>query len=257
MSKHRAVHVRARRGGALVLGGAAALGLLVPSAGTSFAAGADIYNCGNFRYQEDAQDEYDQDPSDPNQLDGDDNDGKACESLPHRPAGAGSTGTKPVASKPATGSGSSTPSSSHSSSTSAPSHSSSHGSTPSRHSASADRDCADFDSQQDAQDALDAAPGDPERLDADDDGVACESHEYGDTVTSDSSDSSDDHDTVTAAPVADSSASDVPVGAVDAGDGSAPSDAGDVLWVGLLSSAAVAGAVGARQLVGGRHRRIG
>jgi hypothetical protein len=50
----------------------------------------------------------------------------------------------------------------------------------------------------------------------------------------------------------------VPVGAVAAGDGSAPSDdAGDVLWVGLLSSAAVAGAVGARQLAGGRHRRAG
>ncbi len=42
-------------------------------------------NCSDFQYQEDAQAVYDQDPSDPNGLDGDDNDGKACESLPHRP----------------------------------------------------------------------------------------------------------------------------------------------------------------------------
>ncbi len=38
---------------------------------------------------------------------------------------------------------------------------------------SGDRDCKDFSSQQEAQDAL--LPGDPERLDADGDGVACES----------------------------------------------------------------------------------
>jgi MYXO-CTERM domain-containing protein len=38
-----------------------------------------------------------------------------------------------------------------------------------------DRDCPDFASQAEAQEALDNAPGDPERLDANDDGVACES----------------------------------------------------------------------------------
>jgi MYXO-CTERM domain-containing protein len=38
-----------------------------------------------------------------------------------------------------------------------------------------DRDCADFASQAEAQDALDGSVGDPERLDANDDGVACES----------------------------------------------------------------------------------
>jgi hypothetical protein len=42
-------------------------------------------NCKDFQYQEDAQDVYNQDPSDPNGLDGNDNDGKACEDLPHRP----------------------------------------------------------------------------------------------------------------------------------------------------------------------------
>jgi hypothetical protein len=42
-------------------------------------------DCKDFQYQEDAQAVYDQDPSDPNGLDGKDNDGKACEDLPHRP----------------------------------------------------------------------------------------------------------------------------------------------------------------------------
>jgi len=41
----------------------------------------------------------------------------------------------------------------------------------------ADRDCADFSSQTDAQAAL--LPGDPEQLDPDNDGVACENHTYG------------------------------------------------------------------------------
>lgn len=45
----------------------------------------DHLNCSDFRYQEEAQAVYDQDPSDPNGLDGKDNDGKACEDLPHRP----------------------------------------------------------------------------------------------------------------------------------------------------------------------------
>lgn len=40
-----------------------------------------------------------------------------------------------------------------------------------------DRDCPDFPSRQAAQDALDATPGrDPERLDADNDMLACEDH---------------------------------------------------------------------------------
>lgn len=37
-----------------------------------------------FQFQEDAQDVFNQDPSDPNGLDGNDNDGLACESLPSR-----------------------------------------------------------------------------------------------------------------------------------------------------------------------------
>ena len=39
-----------------------------------------------------------------------------------------------------------------------------------------DRDCADFTSQADAQAALTSEPSDPDNLDADDDGIACEQH---------------------------------------------------------------------------------
>jgi excalibur calcium-binding domain-containing protein len=39
-----------------------------------------------------------------------------------------------------------------------------------------DRDCPDFASQAEAQKALDGAIGDPERLDRDNDGIACESY---------------------------------------------------------------------------------
>lgn len=38
----------------------------------------------------------------------------------------------------------------------------------------ADRDCADFAGQAEAQAAFEAVSGDPERLDGDDDGIACE-----------------------------------------------------------------------------------
>jgi hypothetical protein len=51
----------------------------------------DQFDCEDFQYQEDAQAVYDQDPSDPNGLDGpvgeafDGVEGIACEELPHRP----------------------------------------------------------------------------------------------------------------------------------------------------------------------------
>jgi hypothetical protein len=43
----------------------------------------DVLNCEDFQFQEDAQEVFDQDPSDPNGLDGDD-DGIACEDLSSR-----------------------------------------------------------------------------------------------------------------------------------------------------------------------------
>jgi hypothetical protein len=86
----------------------------------------------------------------------------------------------------------------------------------------ADRDCADFASQADAQAALEADPSDPERLDADDDGQACESFDYagGGQVAA------------------------VPRDGVAAGDGSAAADdAGSLPYLlGSLSLAAAGGA---------------
>lgn len=46
-------------------------------------------------------------------------------------------------------------------------------------SVSADLDCRDFDSPDDAQDYFDQNPGDPDRLDADNDGRACEPYSGG------------------------------------------------------------------------------
>jgi hypothetical protein len=50
-------------------------------------ARAQSLNCSDFTYQEDAQANLNAFPSDPNGLD-DDNDGMACEDLPHRPSGS-------------------------------------------------------------------------------------------------------------------------------------------------------------------------
>ena len=46
----------------------------------------DVLNCSDFQFQEDAQAEFNRDPSDPNRLDEDagPDDGIACESLPSR-----------------------------------------------------------------------------------------------------------------------------------------------------------------------------
>jgi hypothetical protein len=51
----------------------------------------DPYDCMDFQYREDAQKVYNRDLSDPYGLDAD-NDGIACEDLPHRPTSGGRTG---------------------------------------------------------------------------------------------------------------------------------------------------------------------
>ncbi len=89
--------------------------------------------------------------------------------------------------------------------------------------AATDRDCPDFASQAAAQAAFDAVPGDPERLDADDDGIACEDQAYASTGSTQ----------VTARPA----------GAVAAGDGSAGEDGSALPFV--LGGAALAAAGGA------------
>jgi hypothetical protein len=57
-------------------------------------AEGDLYDCGNFTYQEEAQAVFDQDQSDPYGLDEDPgpDDGIACETLPSRPGGGGGGG---------------------------------------------------------------------------------------------------------------------------------------------------------------------
>ena len=78
-----------------------------------------------------------------------------------------------------------------------------------------DRDCPDFSSQAEAQAAFDAVPGDPERLDRDNDGIACES-QFGEPDSDSDSDSPPpEEDTDGNEP----SETPTPVGGVDAGGG--------------------------------------
>jgi excalibur calcium-binding domain-containing protein len=94
--------------------------------------------------------------------------------------------------------------------------------------AATDRDCPDFESQAAAQAAFDAVPGDPERLDADNDGIACEDQQYA---------------PASSPSTGGSQVSTRPAGAVAAGDGSAGDD-GSVLSF-VLGGAALAAAGGA------------
>jgi hypothetical protein len=100
------------------------------------AAAQDRYNCGDFDSQQEAQRLLDRDPSDPNNLDAD-NDGVACETYPYDNYGGGGGDD-------------------------------------------GDLDCADFARQEEAQAALRRDPSDPNRLDADNDGIACEDYPYDD-----------------------------------------------------------------------------
>jgi len=140
----------------------------------------DNLNCSDFPYQEDAQAALNADPSDPNGLD-DDNDGIACESLPNRPVEQPTDPTQPPFE---------------------------------------DKDCRDFGSQADAQAVLDADASDPHRLDADHDGIACESvygESGGDQVA------------------------DKPTGGVDTGGLSDTQDGGDTGLLIVLGGLAIAG----------------
>jgi len=163
------------------------------------AVAADLYNCDDFQYQEQAQAVLDADPSDPHGLDGGSSggpDGVACESLPHRPVTTPPTTTTPPPTTEPTEELSEDPAppvehhnEESDDSHDAPSTTPTHESAP-IHPASTggsggsggaelaavdrDRDCADFPTQAEAQAALMNDLSDPERLDADDDGIACE-----------------------------------------------------------------------------------
>lgn len=63
-------------GTTLLLGMALGLFAVAPA----MVSAQDLYNCGDFASQSDAQQVYNYDPSDPNQLDGNDGDGIVCES---------------------------------------------------------------------------------------------------------------------------------------------------------------------------------
>ncbi len=236
-----------------MLSGAAVVGLGAgPFVGLAAAAPSAVdYNCPDFRYQEDAQAKLL--PGDPYRLDAD-HDGVACQNLPHRGSSATTatpvtSGTKAAGTASRTTTGTATRAASSGSSASA------------SRSAITDLDCGDFTSQAQAQRVLDRDHGDPNRLDADHDGTACESQHYASGSTASPMKAVSKHADTAAATdtpaVTDTAASTdavVPVGGVAAGDGSTGGGS-DALWYGLLTTAAVAGAAGAHQFVGGRHRR--
>jgi hypothetical protein len=101
----------------------------------------------------------------------------------------------------------------------------------------ADRDCKDFSSQAEAQAALRA--GDPENLDLDKDGIACET-QFGEPTGDDSSEKADEK--------ADDKGQirTVPRGSVDTGDGSTAPDPAPALLI-VAGMAAIGTAVAVRR----------
>ncbi len=119
-------------------------------------SGADgTFNCDDFDFQEDAQAVFNQDTSDPNGLDGPigpeftGQQGVACEDLPSR----GTATDGGMTQQPTTPTQYVQPT------------------TPTTQ---GDLDCADFATQEEAQAVYNADTSDPNGLDADDDGIACE-----------------------------------------------------------------------------------
>ncbi len=110
-------------------------------------------------------------------------------------------------------------------------------------SAAPDRDCPDFASRAEAQAAFDAVPGDPERLDEDGDGQACESYDYA------AAPAAVTPAPTNAAPTTGGQVSTRPTGAVAAGDGSSSDEGSSVPFVlgGVAFAAAGGAAVAARR----------
>ena len=101
----------------------------------------------------------------------------------------------------------------------------------------ADRDCPDFPNQAAAQAAFDAVPGDPERLDANNNGEACEDYDYASTGAA-------APDAATPDAAATPQVANRPSGAVAAGDGSSATDAGSAMPY-VLGGVALTAASGA------------
>ncbi len=148
----------------LLAGVVAALAITTAAPGTAGAQALDDQDCSNFIYQDDAQRHLNADPSDPDNLDFDD-DGFACEDeLPQLLASGPqslfipTSGPAPAprpAPLPLTAQQQVPP--------------------PVVPIGPDDQDCASFANQDDAQDHLNADLSDPDRLDEDGDGFACES----------------------------------------------------------------------------------
>lgn len=116
-----------------------------------------------------------------------------------------------------------------------------------------DRDCPDFGSRAEAQAAYDAAPGDPENLDADNDGIACETVENGPSDFDERQENADsdtrDRDRGTA-----------PQGSVEAGAGGTAGGGSELLaLIGLGGAALAAGGAGLvrRRMTGQGDRQGG
>lgn len=152
------------------------------SAPTIGARAADDQNCSDFPSQAAAQQHLRDDPSDPDGLDGD-NDGIACESNPSpydnqpvdRSGGGGGEAPPPtyppLTSPPPTSPRPTSPPATSPAATQPASAAPRQGS-----SSAGDVDCPDFPSQAAAQRHLRADSSDPDRLDADNDGIACETN---------------------------------------------------------------------------------
>lgn len=115
----------------------AALSMVFAAAAASPALAQDDLNCGDFASQAEAQQTLRQDPGDPNGLDAE-GDGVACETTEYADPARDET---PVTAAREPG---------------------------------GDLDCEDFTTQQQAQAVYDQDPSDPNNLDADNDGLACE-----------------------------------------------------------------------------------
>lgn len=111
-----------------------------------------------------------------------------------------------------------------------------------------DRDCADFSSRQEAQAAFEGQAGDPERLDADNDNLACESLDGGGSAPAE--DVSGGQGQTTGG---DEDSGAAPTGGVEAGHGGMAGRPADAIPVGLAGAALLAaGGVAAFQRWTGR-----
>ncbi len=151
----------------------------------SKAQAQDQYDCASFGSQESAQAELESDPSDPSNLDAD-NDGVACEDYDYGAGGGGGEGDLDCANfatqQEAQAELERDPSDPHGLDADNDGIACEHlPSAGEGGGGGGDLDCADFATHGDAQSELARDPTDPNNLDADNDGVACEELRNGET----------------------------------------------------------------------------